>query len=56
MMPVEMSAVVGIHDWAKFRSSTSLLGFLWRGFDRSDDKKSHYYSSLVVFERKYNLI
>lgn len=56
MMTVEMSAMVDIHDWAKFRSSICLLGFLWRVFDRSDDKKSHYYSSLVVFERKYNLI
>lgn len=45
-----------IHDWVKFRSNSCLLGLWWRVFDRSDDKKSHYYSNLVVFERKYNLI
>lgn len=53
MMTIEiMSATVGIHDWVKFRSNICLLGLLWRVFDKSDDKKSHYYSNRAVFERK----
>lgn len=51
-----MSATVGPQDWVKKRPNIFLSGLLWRVFDRSNDKKSHYYSSLVIFKRKCNLI